>query len=127
MSAPLRPFPVRNADPDDWRNAGAVEHVQKYEQIAQSIGVDVLLPLLPRRASPARVKAALDSGDEHLNTIPLSCWDRAAGYVHREVRDELHGPENVPTPAPLRGRSLSLAERVCVLKHVARYHLPFGG
>lgn len=125
MSAPLRPFPVRNADPDDWRNAGAVEHAQKYEQIAQSIGVGVLLALLPERATPARVKAALGAGDEHLNTIPLSSWDMAAGYVHREVRNELHGPDNVPTPAPLRGRSLSLAERVCVLKHVARYHLAF--
>lgn len=41
-------------------------------------------------------------GDKYLNTIPLYKWDAAAANVH----------------AP----GLSLSEKVCALKHVAKWH-----
>ena len=54
-----------------------------------------------------RVRAALANGDEHLNTITLSVWDRMgetmAWYAFRS-----HGDHD------------SMAGRVCVLKEAAR-------
>jgi hypothetical protein len=44
----------------------------------------------------------LETGDPHLNTIPLYQWDTSA--------------------AAIRVPSLSLSEKVCVLKHVAKWH-----
>ena len=82
---------------------GSLEHYQKYERLAQRIGIKGLRNILP--ASPVRIIKALTSDDEHLNTIPLSKWDSAAKLI---AAGSPH---------------LSLSECVCLLKHVARYHL----
>ena len=97
-------------------------HEEKYERLAQRIGVDALRRILP--STPERIRAAVAAGDEHLNTIALSAWDRAAGLlnpyrVHAEAcRLHFRAPWTLAVAS-----GLSLAERVCVLKHVARFHL----
>lgn len=119
------------------------EHEDKYEALAQTLGVEALRALVP--ASPEKIAAALACGDEHLNGISLSAWDRAA-----LGGESLTKPTKCPTcgghVAPVnsywsndwpqrtlratarsepwkRSPGLSLAERVCVLKHVAKHHL----
>lgn len=79
---------------------GDIAHAEKYEQVAQVIGIDVLRDLIP--APPEKVQKALERGDKYLNTIPLYKWDAAAGM--------LSAPD------------LSLSDKVCALKHVAKWH-----
>ena len=84
--APVRdhsPFQV-NARGDEMRTtehaptradymAHRVSHADYYRALAKTAGVSY------SNADPAflrRVKAALSSGDEHLNSIPLRVWDR---------------------------------------------------
>lgn len=123
------------------------EHKEKYERLAVWLGVPALLALIPFPA--LRVSHALADGDEHLNTLPLHVWDAkhgvelvalkqgtckccwqalprtnenkrgegVLGLVRNAIkRDREAGRE------PLQTR-WSLSETVCVLKHVARYHL----
>lgn len=77
-----------------------IAHAEKYEKIAQKIGIDVLRELIP--ASRAKIREALERGDKHLNTIPLRKWDAAADMI--------------------RLPGLSLSEKVSALKHVATWH-----
>ena len=99
------------------------EHEKKYDKIAQRIGIEALKKCLPFSAKS--VKRALEAGDEHLNTIPLPSWDKAAG--NRPSSYPLH-KEGVflswdePWTKD-KARGLSLAERVYILKHVAKFYL----
>ncbi len=79
---------------------GEVEHAEKCEALARQIGIEDLQALIP--ASPERIRQALETGDSHLNTIPLRKWDAAADAI--------------------RVRGLSLSDKVCSLKHVAKWH-----
>lgn len=90
----------RKAVPPTPMDAGDVEHAQKYEALAQTIGLDALRGLMP--ASPERIRKALETGDVHLNTIPLYKWDDAGLAIQRP--------------------GLSMSEKVSVLKHVAKWH-----
>jgi hypothetical protein len=89
------------------------DHYEKYEKLAQQIGVDHLKPLIP--FSRAAIIAALKE-NEHLNNLPLNYkftgidkkgWDACHEYVIRF------------RPC----RLLSISETVCLLKHVAIYHV----
>ena len=96
------------------------EHHQKYEDLAQQIGIEELVAILP--VSRERITEALNGDDHYLNTIPLKLWDLAAGadkyrLCHGDYRLTFKAPF---TPANASG--LSLCDRVCVLKHVARNH-----
>jgi len=77
-----------------------VEHAAKYEALAREVGIDFVATLIP--APPDRIRRALDTGDWHLNTIPLRKWDQAAAMIS--------------------GTGLSLGEKVSLLKHVAKWH-----
>ncbi|MCJ7609763.1 hypothetical protein MUP00_08875, partial [Candidatus Bathyarchaeota archaeon] len=77
-----------------------VEFAEKCEALAQQIGVDLLRDLVP--ASPELVRKALEQGDKYLNTIPLRKWDAATTAIE--------------------GCDLSLSDKVCALKHVAKWH-----
>ena len=95
------------------------EHEQKYEILAQKIGINALRLLMP---VPPNVMAKRLAEDENLNNIGLATLDRAAGYL-----SGLHGngPVRLSFAAPWVSGSangLSLAERVCTLKHVAKFH-----
>lgn len=102
------------------------EHYIKYEMLATKIGIEALKTILP--CTKEQVQNAIAQNDLYLNTIPLYKWDRAAG-----VRSPHIGPHDPQWPLnsmsfnrpwlPKVASGLSLAERVCVLKHVALYHL----
>lgn len=92
---------TRKPKPEDLEmTPGDTEHAKKYEALAQKIGIDTLKSLIP--ASREKIHKALQSGDKHLNDIPLRKWDAASAGI------------SFP--------GLSLSEKVCALKHVARWH-----
>lgn len=95
-------------------------HAKKYEALAQRIGIDALRALLP---DPLRIRAALAAGDQHLNTINLAVWDRAAGCAPFVTYGTWPRLSFAYPWTPAVAGGLSLAERVCVLKHVATHHL----
>lgn len=80
-----------------------VEFAKRCDGIAKKIGVELLREIIP--ASPERIRKALETGDSHLNTIPLRKWDQAAGQIPY-----------------LPSKGLSLSEKVCALKHVAKWY-----
>jgi hypothetical protein len=77
-----------------------IEWAKICDDNAKRIGIDLLKSLVP--ASPEKVRRALETNDPHLNTIPLRDWDAAV--------------------AAIRAPGLSLSEKVCALKHVARWY-----
>lgn len=99
------------------------EHETKFEAIAQEIGIDKLRAVLetgtyggifrkskPVKAFPAPAKMAeLAQADPHLNNWPLAHWDAQDSTV----RGLLEGTGI---------KSWSLANTVCTLKHVAKFH-----
>ena len=92
----------------EQREKGWKEHTEKYEALAQKIGIDEILRRIPFTAK--QVMEALAAGDQPLNTLPLAKWSSAAfGY---------EGP-----PGWRAKGARSLSQCVCVLKHVARNHL----
>jgi len=92
------------------------EHRAKYEALARRLGVDALLAIMP--ATPEQIREAY-SADKHLNNIPLSVWDRAAGRLYPNWGEDDCRVSWISPFTPDAARGLSLAERVCVLKHVA--------
>ncbi len=76
-----------------------------YRAIAKDAGISFAgSDILPR------VKRALASGDEHLNTIPLATWDIYAGAA-----------KHATAPAfKAHGDSWSIAGGVCVAKQAAK-------
>ena len=120
------------------------EHYEKYETLAQQFERFDLPMLVP--VSRERILQALAAGDEHLNTIPLKIWDRAAAIEYKTGVDSPWWvkTDRCPTCGQVRpGATVkrvvdplwaafkhetkngwayySLAERVCLLKHVAKY------
>jgi len=93
-----------------------LEHRAKYEALASEIGIDLLRSVIP--ISKSRVLEALLSGDTHLNSIQLSTWDAAAG-VRQNKR---HQYADAGFALWRSHKKLSLAERVSLLKHVAKFH-----
>lgn len=87
------------------------KHEAECEAIAQKLGIEKLRKLVP--VSKEQITKALESGDEHLNTITLGLWDKAAGKDYTWQQPEVFNA--------IKGSSL--AERVSVLKHVAKFHM----
>lgn len=83
-------------------------HFDKYEALAQRIGVVALCELIPFTVE--KVKAALNRQDLALNSLPLGRWDSQHPLIYRLAYDAL-----------VDG-GWSLSDTVCLLKHVARYH-----
>ena len=79
-------------------------HFDKYERIAHILGIDNIKAIIPM----------LDCKDVYLNGIPLKQWDLGHDTIfclykqHAKEISEKGG--------------WSLANSVCVMKHVARYH-----
>ena len=91
------------------------EHRTRYEALARRLGINALLAIMP--ATPKQIREAY-SADKHLNNIPLSVWDRAAGRLYPNRANDYRISWISPFTRDA-ARGLSLAERVCVLKHVA--------
>jgi hypothetical protein len=112
------------------------DHEKKYEELAQKIGVSALIYVLKcyNFPTPEEMRERANA-NPHLNNIPLAKWDRAAGRVvygartceHCGTRLPPSNPDSFaldfsPPFTPNVANGLSLAERVCVLKHVALFH-----
>lgn len=101
------------------------EHDEKYARLVEVLGFDALVRLLPE-LHHGRTWAGLVAGDRHLNQIPLAAWDRAAGcgLPPRTLPGPRWPQPELRATARLepwcRAPQLSLSDRVCVLKHVAR-------
>ena len=84
------------------------EHYEKYEKMFKMKGMQYV-PF-----SKEEIETALKNGDEHLNTLPLIKWDMAAVHVGYTRIGE-------------NGKKyFSLADQVCLLKHIAIYHIAEG-
>lgn len=83
------------------------EHRKKYEKIAQTLGVNDLIKMVPAQRRELELAYA---ANKHMNTIPLDAWDRQ----HDTVR-------NMSMFAGIM--SWSMADTVCTLKHVAIVHV----
>jgi hypothetical protein len=86
---------------------GKATHAEYYRAVAKTAGVSY------RKADSAflqRVRAALDEGDEHLNTISLDEWDARAWSLLPTVRYAFLE----------HGEQFSLAGGVCLCKQAAR-------
>jgi hypothetical protein len=115
-------------------------HEAKYERLAQAFGIEKLKALVP--FSVERIRAALASGDEHLNTLSLASWDRQHGGIAKPERCScckqwkpvekescviaLYAAAR-RNGMPMESGGWSLANSVCVLKHVAKFHLTTKG
>lgn len=88
---------------EDYMN-GKVTHKEFYRSVAHEAGISFAnSSMLPK------IKAALASGDEHLNTIPLQTWD-ALAHVSRT---------QIATALKKHGDFYSMAGGVCTLKAAA--------
>lgn len=92
------------------------KHYQKYEALARKLGIEKLKTCVMgvlkicQHADPAEVVSHHLKINTSLTSIPLARWD----VQEPVVRDLLR---------KAGGGSISLAECVCVLKHVARHHV----
>ena len=73
--------------------------------------------------SAAEIANALAKKDKHLNTLPLSSWDRASGYriITMQNRQNYIPTEmGLASYVMLQGiNAFSLSELVCILKRCA--------
>jgi len=110
-------------------------HTDKYRALYFRAGPAALRRIVAPLVE--RTLAALDAGDEHLNTIPLATWDGLAlsGYsalgpcpcCGQKRPDPRFGPDwpgvalrETARKEPWRSApAMSLAERVCLLKYTA--------
>lgn len=107
-------------------NTAQQDHFNKYEALANKLGWDALHALVP---FPIETIADwIDKGDQYLNTAGNRPWDRASlnfpGKVPLRAMGNIFARLNITQrdrTLPWHKRTgLSLAERNCVLKHVAR-------
>ena len=78
-------------------NLTTIEHFEKYDNLVQKYQ-------LKNHKLPFKVLINHYKADKHLNSIPLKKWDVATF--------------NLPNVY-----GISLAEKVCILKHIAIYHI----
>lgn len=90
---------------------GRCSHSDYYAEVARAL-YDAGLLTLPSACSGEKVVDALEQGDIHLNTIPLSLWDGAAIPFMRKAAAHRVFQE--------RGDWVSLGGFVCALKEFAR-------
>ena len=120
-------------------------HEKQYDALARWLGLEAVKALVPFNAE--QIRAALATGDEHLNTLALAVWDSRHKKPEPE-RCRCCGQQmsrKADTPAPQTGvwelyvaaatrdraqgydrrvpGGWSLSNTVCVLKHVAKYYV----
>lgn len=95
-----------------------------YKAIVNEIGLDNLRPLLP--ITEEAVKTAY-AEDKNLNNIPLSKWEKAAGFAvtYNSLRDteDVHMIAGAPLPALLKQhgiQGISCSQGICLLKTCAK-------
>lgn len=88
-------------------------HREKYGRVVNGIGLDTLIPLIP--ATLEQVKEALETGEGHLNEIPIKLWDNKVPVV----RSLMHRKLGINVS--------SLSQGVCVLKEAAKQWVEWDG
>lgn len=81
--------------------------VNMTEDDSRQAAIDYLVRFVP--ASKSKIRHALDTGDEHLNTIKLRLWDEKAEEMNWKRFSSVRNP-------------ISLSDAVGLLKHVAKWH-----
>ena len=97
------------------------KHNEKYDALIEKMGgLDRLIRFMP--VSKEEIKKALDEGDEHLNSISLYKWDKAAGRFSASPQADEKGDYcmSFTYEHEIWPIELSLAERVCILKRAAK-------
>lgn len=100
----------------------SVPHESVMGSAVATLGLSNLAPLIP--FTREQIKSALNSGDEHLNSLPIKEWDRAAGFIFTRT-DEEEFMYQVPsglTPLLLQHgiNAYSCSQCVSLLKHAAK-------
>lgn len=98
---------------EEMKARGRKEHFEKYDALAKSLGVNTLFRMVLYIAPADKLAEAIAAGDYHLNTIPLAKWDSCHQFV-----SSLYRHSTVREPG-----GWSMANSVCVLKHVARHYV----
>ena len=57
-----------------------------YDDAIEVLGLSNLAHLIP--FTPEQIIQALRDGDEHLNSLPISEWDRASGFIFTRTDDD---------------------------------------
>ena len=57
-----------------------------YDDAIEQLGLANLAHLIP--FPPDEIVVALNNGDTHLNTLPISEWDRASGFIFTRTDDD---------------------------------------
>lgn len=100
----------------------SVPHESVMRSAVATLGLSNLAPLIP--FTKAQIKAALESGDEHLNTLPIKEWDRAAGFIFTRTDEEefMHRVPSGLTPLLLQHgiNAYSCSQCVSLLKYAAK-------
>lgn len=98
-----------------------MSHEEKYTAIVNGLGYENVKKFVP--FSAAEIAKALAKKDKHLNTLPLSSWDRASGYriiTMQNRQDCIPTGMSLASYVMLQGiNAFSLSELVCILKRCA--------
>ena len=104
----------------DIETGEKMEHRAIYQRAVERFGgLKAIKPLIP--FSLEQIKKALESGDEHLNTLPIKEWNFASGFVTYkwECKPIFHQP--IWYLYKKHGiTSASNSQGVCLLKEAAR-------
>ena len=100
----------------------SVPHESVMGSAVAELGLSNLAPLIP--FTKEQIKSALNSGDEHLNSLPIKEWDRAAGFIFTRTDEEesMHRVPSGLTPLLLQHgiNAYSCSQCVSLLKHAAK-------
>lgn len=109
-------------------NKTSKEHFQKYEDLAKALGVHALASMVPL-VGYNTLQDAFEK-DKNLNNIPLPLWDNMdfsvrhlVGMCPKEKFLEAYHKHSRYEGEERQKKIWSLCETVCVLKHVAIYHI----
>ena len=98
-----------------------MSHEEKYTAIVNGLGYENDKKFVP--FSAAEIAKALAKKDKHLNTLPLSSWDRASGYriiTMQNRQDCIPTGMGLASYVMLQGiNAFSLYDLVCILKRCA--------
>jgi hypothetical protein len=92
-------------------------HHEKYRFLINLLGYENVKECIPY--SIERIKEALKT-DEHMNNLPLSKWDRAAGFRTSAGKCVLIGSPLVTLYRQHGINGFSVCNGVCILKECAR-------
>lgn len=108
-------------------------HKERYGNVINAIGLDKLIPLLPRDLSREVIRRELERGNAALNgriyvdnqecnCITLQSWDRAAGFICTRGKIEMIPSRLRYWLSEIGVTCYSNAECVCILKEAAKMY-----